>query len=1089
MDIDSRELRILARTRTEMDYSQPLFVTEKLPDLILQARNLCDSYRKTYGSQLNELHLVSCAIIHIAYQTVLSHFLKTTDINYFQRFALLSQKNPDIRQILEFFRKEYPEVRRTPMFDFMTMDEQTRCFFIHQVIDSNPAMKKELGLLYSSEKVQIPKSAKALLALLGGLQDSSVPTARINPEEDIFEFLTAPSRLYPDSLEQQMGYIQTNWRVIIGDDFSHILDKARGILQEGFNPKAAGGGPGPTFVPDFSANMGEYELFSDDKNWMPNVVMMAKNIYVWLDQLSRQYSRPIHNLNEIPDEELDLLKERGFNALWLIGLWERSQASRRIKNLCGNPEAEASAYSIKSYNISNRIGSWGALAELRQRCQSRGIRLASDMVPNHTGIDSDWMKEHSEYFVSQSFKPFPSYTFDGPDLSTDPEIEVKIEDHYYNRTDAAVVFRRIDRRTGETQYIFHGNDGTTMPWNDTAQLDFLNPATREAVIQQIIDVARNFPIIRFDAAMTLARKHIRRLWYPALGTRPDIAGRGIHEMSDEEFDKAIPKEFWREVVDRIAAEVPDTLLLAEAFWMMEGYFVRTLGMHRVYNSAFMNMLKNQENKKYRDSIKSTIEFDPEILKRYVNFMNNPDEEPAIIQFGNGDRYFGVCTLLATMPGLPMFGHGQIEGFSEKYGMEYTRAYWNEEPDAKLIERHRNQIFPLLKRRYLFSNCEYFQLFDAVGDDGTVRDSIFAYTNGTSGSRVLVFYNNQYEKASGWIRESAPKLSRNGDGTRTVVTTHIARALNLPDRKDWFIIARRFNSRFSYLLPAQKVFKDGLHVDLNGYETKIFTDIRVQKDETGILTELYLKYGGQGMIEDFDAALSRTVLAPLFGNIAGLIASDFSRILRKILASGSATETEQGSMAVILLDFYRTVEESCPCLQAVQLSAKAPDAGQIGETVRKLQATYKQRVFLYANQLWNHSFEIHLVFFILQLFTQPDMELKRVLEIADLLGLDSALGISRAEVHLGALICLQGRIPMKTLLKDSSFGALIGANKYQGVVWYKSEAFLDAILAWLTGEAFGASEKTKPEVFEKEFAFWLEKAHNSKYILDNLLTSD
>jgi hypothetical protein len=27
--------------------------------------------------------------------------------------------------------------------------------------------------------------------------------------------------------------------------------------------------------------------------------------------------------------------------------------------------------------------------------------------------------------------------------------------------------------------------------------------------------------------------------------------------------------------------------------MMEGYFVRTLGMHRVYNSAFMHMLRTK----------------------------------------------------------------------------------------------------------------------------------------------------------------------------------------------------------------------------------------------------------------------------------------------------------------------------------------------------------------------------------------------------------------------------------------------------------------------------------------------------------------
>ncbi len=54
-------------------------------------------------------------------------------------------------------------------------------------------------------------------------------------------------------------------------------------------------------------------------------------------------------------------------------------------------------------------------------------------------------------------------------------------------------------------------------------------------------------------------------------------------------------------------------------------------------------------------------------------MSNPDERTAIDQFGTGDKYFGVCTLLATLPGLPMFGHGQIEGFTERYGMEFKRA--------------------------------------------------------------------------------------------------------------------------------------------------------------------------------------------------------------------------------------------------------------------------------------------------------------------------------------------------------------------------------------------------------------------------------
>ena len=307
------------------------------------------------------------------------------------------------------------------------------------------------------------------------------------------------------------------------------------------------------------------------------------------------------------------------------------------------------------------------------------------MVPNHMGIDSRWVMEHPEWFISLPHPPYPGYTYGGENLTDHDRVEIRLEDHYWNNSDAAVTFEWRDRQTGERRYVYHGNDGTSFPWNDTAQLDFSQAAVREQVIQTILAVARRFPVIRFDAAMVLARKHVRRLWFPAPGEGGGaIPSRAEHgTMTQREFDAAMPAEFWREVVDRVATEVPDTLLLAEAFWLLEGYFVRTLGMHRVYNSAFMHMLRDEDNAGYRRVIKETLEFDPEILKRYVNFMNNPDEKTAVEQFGKGDKYFGVATLLATLPGLPMFGHGQFEGYAEKYGMEFRRATLDERPDEWL----------------------------------------------------------------------------------------------------------------------------------------------------------------------------------------------------------------------------------------------------------------------------------------------------------------------------------------------------------------------------------------------------------------------
>ncbi|NMC02830.1 MAG: alpha-amylase, partial [Chloroflexi bacterium] len=563
----------------------------------------------------------------------------------------------------------------------------------------NPARVPFLELFDDAPLEAFP----AYSEIISGLHDFFDTQPPFGPDnENLVDMLLAPIRNAPNSLEAQLEFIRSRWAPLLGSYLYRLLSSLDLIAEE--SKAFFGFGPGPeALLPfEFKGQELELEAFSPDSDWMPQVVILAKNTYVWLDQLSKQYQRPITRLDQVPDAELDKLARWGFTGLWLIGLWERSKASQRIKQIMGNPEAVASAYSLLDYRIAGDLGGEAAYNELKARAWKRGIRMGSDMVPNHMGIDSTWVIQHPDWFIQLPYSPFPTYTFNGENLSDDARVGIYLEDHYYTHSDAAVVFKRVDHWTGDTRYLYHGNDGTSMPWNDTAQLNYLLPEVREAVIQTILEVARRSPIIRFDAAMTLTKRHYQRLWYPEPGTGGDIPSRAEHGMTKAEFDAAMPEEFWREVVDRVAVESPGTLLLAEAFWMMEGYFVRTLGMHRVYNSAFMNMLRDEKNSEYRQLLKNTLEFDPQILKRYVNFMNNPDERTAVDQFGKGDKYFGICTLMATLPGLPMFGHGQIEGYAEKYGMEFRRAYWEEHPDPWLVARHEQQIFPLLHKRYLFA---------------------------------------------------------------------------------------------------------------------------------------------------------------------------------------------------------------------------------------------------------------------------------------------------------------------------------------------------------------------------------------------------
>ncbi len=719
--------------------------------------------------------------------------------------------------------------------------------------------------------------------------------------QNLVDMLRSPAVAVPQSLSGQLKYIREKWGSLLGPYLLRLISSLDLIKEEEIAElrRMTSWSRAPAEVYEFLGREEEAERFSLDLEWMPKLVLIAKNIYVWLHQLSRKYRRSIYRLDQIPDEELDLLVHWGFTGLWLIGVWERSLASKRIKEHLGDPDAVASAYSLFDYQIASDLGGEEAYQNLKERAWRRGLRMASDMVPNHVGIDSRWVIEHPEWFISLDYSPFPSYRFSGPDLSWHGEVGIYLEDHYFDRSDAAVVFKRVDRKIGNEKYIYHGNDGTRMPWNDTAQLNYLKEEVREAVIQTILHVARKFSIIRFDAAMTLTKRHFQRLWFPEPGTGGAIPTRAEHGKTREEFNRFMPEEFWRQVVDRVAQEAPGTLLLAEAFWLLEGYFVRTLGMHRVYNSAFMNMLKDEENAKYRSVMKNTLEFNPEVLKRFVNFMSNPDEETALSQFGKEDKYFGIGTMMITMPGLPMFAHGQIEGFTEKYGMEYRYAKWDEQPDQELVQRHEREIFPLMKRRHIFADANHFLLYDFFTPEGFVNENVFAYSNRFGDERALVVYHNKYESAHGWVRSSVAYSVKAEEGdSRKLIQKTLGEGLELHSNEDYFCIFRDHVTGLEYIRSSKDLCERGLYVELGAYKYQVFIDFReVQDNQWHPYAQLNNNLNGRGVL-NIEEALRELLLQPILHAFRELANADLFRRLmesRIILPQAELDQTSIGEI--------------------------------------------------------------------------------------------------------------------------------------------------------------------------------------------------
>jgi glycosidase len=975
----------------------------------------------------------------------------------------------------------------------------------------------------------------AYLRVVKELHDFFDTQPRFGPgEQNVVDLLRSPAIAVPYSLTGQLEFIRTRWADLLGRYLYRLLTSLDLIKEE---EKLPFFGPGPIPIPlyDRTAEL-EQEKFSQDREWMPRLVLMAKNSYVWLDQLSRKYQREIIHLDQIPDEELDNLARWGFTGLWLIGLWERSGASARVKQLCGNPDAIASAYSLAGYSIAWDLGGDQAYENLRDRAWQRGIRLASDMVPNHMGIDSNWVIDHPDWFISLDYSPYPSYSFNGPDLSPNSRVSLNIEDHYFERSDAAVVFKRYDHSNGQTQFIYHGNDGTSMPWNDTAQLNYLNPAVREAVIQTILSVAHKFPVIRFDAAMTLAKRHFQRLWYPEPGSGGAIPSRAEHSMTKEQFDAIMPIEFWREVVDRVAAEAPDTLLLAEAFWLMEGYFVRTLGMHRVYNSAFMNLLRNEENNKYRAVMKNTLEFDPEILKRFVNFMNNPDERTAVDQFGKEDKYFGTCTLMITMPGLPMFGHGQIEGFTEKYGMEFRHANWDEQVDQNLVERHNREIFPLLHRRALFAGVELFLLYDFFAPEGHVNEDVYAYSNGLGNERTLVVYHNRFADARGWIRTSVGFSQKMpGSDERKIVQRSLGEGLGLHSGANSFVIFRDHTSRLEYIRPASELIQDGLYLELHAYQSHVFLDFRqVEDDAFQSYRQLNSYLGGRG-VPDIQEALHELIVQPVMLPFRQIANPGYWQYLSAHIAQSAKPEfppeliDEAGAKASHLVDGMVYLDPSLqykPEVAAgVQQSIKALLTLPLFEQEHPFPGSrsYPKAMEFIRSGLALHA-ERWPVFFTWAFLSNLDIlspdasgnhhaiswmdewQLNKVLMDA----FRSNGSLEQAAAHQTALVRLllleehwyskMGAMPLASILEDwlstDEVRYLLNVNRHKDVLWFNKEAF-EEFLWWMMVlallEIAGSLEATATQTIENILGAYdivqkLMKAEkDSEYQVNQLLT--
>jgi hypothetical protein len=265
----------------------------------------------------------------------------------------------------------------------------------------------------------------------------------------------------------------------------------------------------------------------------------------------------------------------------------------------------------------------------------------------------------------------------------------------------------------------------------------------------------------------------------------------------------------------------------------------------------------------------------------------------------------------------MLGHGQFEGFAEKYGMEFRRASMQETADEWLVARHEREIVPLLHRRADFAEARDFLLYDVVADGGGVDEHVFAYSNGSGPSRSLVVFHNRYAETAGWIRDSVAYASKDGDGSKRLVRRTLAEGLGLADGSpdDRWVVFREQRTSLEYLRPVAEIRERGLHVALRAYETRVFWELRELYDTSGVWRRLAERLGGRG-VPSLEGALRELQLAPVHDALRAVIDDPSRPTVQRFVAAVAETTGTDGDVEATVDRISASARTSLPVVESI-----------------------------------------------------------------------------------------------------------------------------------------------------------------------------
>jgi hypothetical protein len=351
--------------------------------------------------------------------------------------------------------------------------------------------------------------------------------------------------------------------------------------------------------------------------WPAHPVIYEINTWVWLRELGLKAGKPA-TLATVPPAEWDRIASLGFDAVWFMGVWERSPAGTAISMQNDGLIADfrralpdfapadnvGSPYCVRRYEVDAHLGGPAGLAAARKQLAARGLRVVLDFVPNHVAPDHPWASAHPGYFVRGN----------DDDLRRDPAS--------FFASGANVLAR--------------GRDPYFPAWPDVLQLNAFDPGLRAAAVETVQRIADQCDGVRCDMAMLMMNDVFERTW----GRRA-----GEHPVAD----------YWPTLIPAVRERHPGFRFIAEAYWDLE-WALQQQGFDFCYDKKLYDRMEHADAETVRQHLLADLPYQLGL----VRFLENHDEPRAAATFPPAKARAAAVAVL-TLPGAKLLHEGQFEG--------------------------------------------------------------------------------------------------------------------------------------------------------------------------------------------------------------------------------------------------------------------------------------------------------------------------------------------------------------------------------------------------------------------------------------------